>query len=82
MKELEKVERQIAELRQSLDDLDLLLKQPERIPEYVRLTDTGAVIYTYSHNILGWILGVILKEKTEEAVRLFSLEEQERLRDG
>lgn len=65
MKKIEEAEEQVLELRRSLDDLGLLLKQPDRIPKYVRLTDTGDIIYTYSHNILGWILGIVLEEKTK-----------------
>lgn len=63
MKKLEKAEEQIMELRQSLDDLGLLLRQPDKIPKYVNRTDTEDTIFTYTHNILGWILGIVLKEK-------------------
>ena len=63
MKTLEYAERLILCLRDVLEELDLLMSLPANIPETVRRTDTGKELGTFAHNLLGWVLSIVIEDE-------------------
>ncbi len=73
MKKIEEVENKIADLRKDLDEIDLLMKypdDPDGLPKSIYLTGNNKEIHLSTHNILGWILGIVLEKKTKVRKKL------------
>ena len=63
--ELRNIEKQISLLRKALNKQGLLMELPKNFPNHVHLLDSGKEIWLYTHNILGWILGIVLNKKKD-----------------